>query len=89
MSGIKIAKANGTLLVEWQLLRIAIPLTEITEVAPNETYRGSGRTAVRIGLPAGTTDRVAIRTRTKDYIIYTSDGRAVSEQINGYMLRHQ
>lgn len=42
------------------------------EVSYDITYAGENKSAMRIGYPAGTTDRILIRTVRQNYIIYTN-----------------
>lgn len=38
----------------------------------DDTYAGKSKTAMRIGYPYGTTERIIIQTVQTDYLIYTS-----------------
>ncbi|MFQ3544459.1 hypothetical protein Q7A53_10240 [Halobacillus rhizosphaerae] len=73
MLGIKVKEESGSVIISWQLSRVEIPKNEITEVLNDSTYGGEERTAVRIGYPYATTERVVIKTSSQSYILFTND----------------
>ncbi|MBW3112333.1 MULTISPECIES: PH domain-containing protein [Bacillaceae] len=81
---VKVSRKDGNLHIKWQLSQIDIPISNIKEVSMDDTYSGEEKMAVRIGLPYGHTDRVVIKTRSKTYILYTSNG-GLKEKILSYM----
>jgi hypothetical protein len=71
---IKISKNDTNLTIKWQLSKIDIPLSEITDVLNDDTYGGEDKKAIRIGFPYGHTDRIVIKTTSESYIVFTSIG---------------
>ncbi|MFC0190382.1 hypothetical protein ACFFJY_18935 [Fictibacillus aquaticus] len=71
---IKVAKKGEHLLIKWQLSKIEIPLSDITDVVNDDTYAGEEKSAIRIGNPYGNTDRVVIKTLKGTYVLFTSIG---------------
>ncbi|WP_430743176.1 hypothetical protein [Bacillus atrophaeus] len=71
MLGIKVDKFNESLKISWQLSQIEIPIKEIKDVSLDLTYGGEEKSAIRIGTPYGTTDRVVIKTTNNTYIFFT------------------
>lgn len=80
MLGISVTPSGENLIIRWQLTKIEIPLAEITEVTLDDTYGGSDKEAIRIGTPYGTTDRVAIKTMTRTYLLFTTNATAIKEK---------
>lgn len=74
MFEVKINKKDDFIIVKWQLNTIKIPISEIIDVTDDDTYAGKSKTAMRIGYPYGTTERIIIQTVQTDYLIYTSIG---------------
>ncbi|AIQ55369.1 SunI/YnzG family protein [Paenibacillus sp. FSL R7-0331] len=77
MLGIKLNREGENLIIRWQLTKIEIPVTEITEITLDNTYGGSDKDAIRIGTPYGTTGRVLIRTKQRAYLLFTSDAEVI------------
>ncbi|HLR41267.1 MAG TPA: hypothetical protein VK091_06280 [Virgibacillus sp.] len=80
MFEIKVTKQGESIAIKWLLGKIKIPVSEIIDVTYDESYAGESKTAVRIGYPYGTTDRILIKTVKTNYIIYTSIG-SIKEKI--------
>lgn len=85
MLGISVEKFEDKLVVKWQLSKFEIPLTEIIEMTLDDTYGGEAKDAVRIGTPYGTTDRVVIRTRSKTYVLFTTNAAAIQNKVGRYL----
>ncbi|MDE5052866.1 hypothetical protein NQZ71_25810 (plasmid) [Niallia taxi] len=81
--GIEIKKTDIELLIKWQLTEVAILNEDILEVVEDETYAGEDTNAIRIGTPYGTTDRIYIKTKKRNYILYTTNKIALLKKING------
>lgn len=62
------------IVIKWQFRKIQIPISDIIKVTNDNTYAGEIKTAMRIGYPYGTSDRILIQTTKEDYLIYTSIG---------------
>ncbi|MBL4965100.1 SunI/YnzG family protein [Bacillus halotolerans] len=71
MLGIKVEKSNENLIISWQLSKIEIPIREINDVFLDLNYGGEEKSAVRIGFPYGSTDRIVIKTANNTYILFT------------------
>ncbi|MFT4400659.1 hypothetical protein ABZM97_10685 [Bacillus vallismortis] len=78
MLGINVEKTNENLIINWQLSKIEIPIKEIN-VDPN--YGGEEKSAVRIGFPYGSTDRVVIKTVNNTYILCTTNAASIMSKI--------
>ncbi len=74
MFEVKVEKKHDQLVIKWKFSKIKVPLLEIMEVSYDNTYAGENKSAMRIGYPYGTTDRILIRTVHQNYIIYTNIG---------------
>ncbi|MEI5907836.1 PH domain-containing protein [Bacillus spongiae] len=84
MFEVKVTKKDEHLQIKWNLSKIEIPLSDITEVQYDDTYSGEEKSALRFGYPYGNTDRVVIHTSSETYIIYTSIG-GLKEKILSFM----
>jgi hypothetical protein len=80
--GIEIKKTDTELLIKWQLTEVTILNEDILEVIEDETYAGEDLNAIRIGAPYGTTDRIYIKTKKQNYILYTTNKIALLNKIN-------
>jgi hypothetical protein len=75
---------NENLVIKWQLTKVEIPISDIIEVTSDDTYGGEDKTAIRIGHPYGTTDRIVVKTKAETYILFTSVG-VIKDRIVSYM----
>ncbi|WP_242217833.1 hypothetical protein [Bacillus cereus group sp. BfR-BA-01380] len=82
MLGIKVTKTDEELMIEWQLAKVCIPLKEIIEVTEDDTYGGEEASAIRIGTPYGTTDRILIRTTKQKYLLFTTNKTSILNAIH-------
>ncbi|MGA4466835.1 hypothetical protein ACPA2L_30175 [Bacillus bombysepticus] len=83
MLGINVIKTTEELIIKWQLAKVSIPLNEIIEVTEDDTYAGVEKTdAIRIGTPYGTTNRILIKTRKQDYVLFTTNMISIMNKIN-------
>ncbi|MGP7817684.1 SunI/YnzG family protein [Niallia sp. 01092] len=73
MLEVKVKLLNDVLIINWQLAKIDIPLSEIVKVTEDDTYAGEEKAAIRIGFPYPTTERIVIKTNSDTYILYTSE----------------
>ncbi|MCY7918957.1 PH domain-containing protein [Bacillus vallismortis] len=81
MLGINVEKSNENLMINWQLTKIEIPIKEINDVFLDPNYGGEGKSAVRIGFPYGSTDRVVIKTTNNTYILFTTNTASIMSKI--------
>ncbi|WP_339181921.1 hypothetical protein NST56_10740 [Bacillus sp. FSL R5-0560] len=81
MLGIKVEKSNDNLIINWQLSKIEIPIKEISDVFLDPNYGGEEKSAVRIGLPYGSTDRIVIKTANNTYILFTTNAASLMNKI--------
>lgn len=79
---IEVHKTDKELIIQWQLTEVRIPFQEIVEVVEDETYAGEDTSAIRIGAPYGTTDRIYIKTKKYNYILYTTNKITLLKKIN-------
>ncbi|MGD7009535.1 hypothetical protein [Metabacillus sp. 84] len=77
MHEVTIEQKNSNLVLKWQLSKIEIPLAAITEMTSDDTYGGAERTAVRVGFPSATADRILIKTSGQSYLIYSNAGSVI------------
>ncbi|OWR31381.1 hypothetical protein CDO73_06525 [Saccharibacillus sp. O23] len=81
MLGIDVKKSGEKVTIQWLLSKIEIPSADIAEVYLDDTYAGQDRDAIRIGTPYGTTDRVVVKTKHQNYILYTTNYEAVRSKL--------
>lgn len=81
-AGIKVIKTEDELIIKWQLSEVKIPLEDIIEVIEDETYGGQSPDSIRIGTPYGTTDRIIIRTKQHNYLLFTTNKFTILKEIN-------
>ncbi|MGD8190916.1 hypothetical protein ACQCN2_13140 [Brevibacillus ginsengisoli] len=81
MLGIDVTKSNDKVIIKWQLSKVEIPIHDIIDVRLDDTYGGEEKEAIRIGTPYGTTDRVVIETKTKTYILYTTNYYSIMHKL--------
>ena len=72
---------NGVTDPFYELLGV-VTLEDIIEVTEDDTYGGKQADAIRIGPPYGTTDRILIKTKKKDYILFTTNRATILNRIN-------
>ncbi|PJZ01186.1 MULTISPECIES: hypothetical protein [Bacillus] len=84
MLGINVEKSNENLMINWQLTKIEIPIKEINDVFLDPNYGGEEKSAVRIGFPYGSTDRVVIKTTNNTYILFTTNAASIMSKIVSY-----
>ena len=82
MLGINVEKSNENIVIKYQLAKVEIPISNIIEVTLDDTYAGTDEGAIRIGPPYGTTDRVLIKTKTNNYILFTTNYTFIMNKIN-------
>ncbi|HWO95854.1 MAG TPA: hypothetical protein VNM45_05885 [Bacillus sp. (in: firmicutes)] len=80
--GIHVKKTETELIIKWQLAKFNIPLEDIIEVIEDDTYGGKEAGAIRIGPPYGTTDRILVKTKKQDYIIFTTNKLTILKEIS-------
>ncbi|PKG23123.1 SunI/YnzG family protein [Niallia nealsonii] len=85
MIGIDAKKENDNVVIRHQFTKIEIPVLDITEVKLDDTYGGEPKEAIRVGIPYGTTDRIAIKTKNSSYILYTTNYVAVMNKLNSFI----
>ncbi|MCF7606398.1 PH domain-containing protein [Bacillus subtilis] len=81
MLGINVEKSNENLIINWQLSKIEIPIKEINDAFLDPNYGGEEKSAVRIGFPYGSTDRVVIKTANNTYIMFTTNAASIMSKI--------
>ncbi|WPP41351.1 hypothetical protein SK066_22825 [Paenibacillus hunanensis] len=82
MLGLDVKKVDQDIIIKYQLSKIVIPVADIVSVSLDDTYGGKEADAIRIGTPYGTTDRVAIQTKTQNYILFTTNYTQIMNTIN-------
>lgn len=83
MLGIDVIKTTEELIIKWQLAKVNIPLNEIIEVTEDDTYAGVEKNdAIRIGTAYNTTDRILIKTKKQDYVLFTTNKVSILNKIN-------
>ncbi|OEI74470.1 hypothetical protein BG616_09715 [Bacillus subtilis] len=81
MLGINVEKSNENLIIKWQLSKIEIPIREINDMFLDPNYGGEEKSAVRIGFPYGSTNRVVIKTANNTYIMFTTNAASFMSKI--------
>ncbi|WP_046212420.1 SunI/YnzG family protein [Paenibacillus wulumuqiensis] len=82
MLGIDVKKVDNDIVIKHQFTKLVIPVADIISVSLDDTYGGKEANAIRIGTPYGTTDRVAIQTKTNNYILFTTNYTQIMNTIN-------
>ncbi|MGE6375732.1 hypothetical protein [Peribacillus muralis] len=85
MLGINIDKINENLILKWQLSTVTIPISEIVSITRDGTYAGEEKSAIRIGTPYATTDRILIKTTKEKYILFTTNITSVENKLTSYL----
>ncbi|MEI4832021.1 hypothetical protein WAX78_21670 [Bacillus sp. FJAT-53711] len=80
-AGIDVTKTEKELIIKWQLATVNIPLEEIIEITEDDTYGGEKADAIRIGTPYGTTNRILIKTKKQNYILFMSHTPNILKEI--------
>ncbi|MHC5531433.1 SunI/YnzG family protein [Priestia megaterium] len=80
--GIDVKKTENELIIKWQLAKFNIALEDIIEVTEDDTYGGEEADAIPIGPPYGTTDRIFIKTKKQDYILFTTNRATILNRIH-------
>ncbi|MYL31484.1 MULTISPECIES: hypothetical protein [Halobacillus] len=73
MVGINVREKDGYVIISWHFSKVEIHKTDIIEVIDDDTYGGEEKTAVRMGYPYATTERLFIRTNNQNYILFTNN----------------
>ncbi|MFD0770458.1 hypothetical protein ACFQZ1_17060 [Bacillus sp. CGMCC 1.60114] len=81
MAGIDVKKTEKELIIKWQFATVNIPLEEIIEITEDDTYGGEKADAIRIGAPYGTTNRILIKTKKQNYILFMSHTPKILKEI--------
>lgn len=71
--GIKVKEKNGQIIISWMFSKVEIPKNEIKEINSDDTYGGEEQKALRIGYPNATYERILIKTKKQNYILFTND----------------
>ncbi len=82
MLGIDVQKVDQDIIIKHQFTKLVIPIADIVSVSLDDTYGGKEADAIRIGTPYGTTDRVAIQTKDKHYILFTTNYTSIMNTID-------
>lgn len=72
---------NENLIIKWKLSKIEIPIREINDMFLDPNYGGEEKSAIRIGFPYGSTDRVVIKTSNNTYIMFTTNAASFMSKI--------
>ncbi|NRD79866.1 hypothetical protein HPT25_21245 [Bacillus sp. BRMEA1] len=81
MLGIDVEKVGSELVIRHQLTKVEIPINDIVNVTSDDTYAGKEKDAIRIGSPYGNTDRIAIQTKTNNYVLFTTNYTSIMNKI--------
>ncbi|MFD1886062.1 SunI/YnzG family protein [Paenibacillus wenxiniae] len=73
MSGIKIARDEDQLVIDWQQSKLEIPLNEAVYVALDHEHPMLDRHPALIKTPYGTRERVMIQTGANTYLLLSGD----------------
>jgi hypothetical protein len=82
MFGIEVKKVASDIVIKFQLTKVVIPIADIINVTLDDTYADKEKDAIRIGLPYGTTDRIAIETKTSNYLLFSTNYSYIINTIN-------
>lgn len=82
MSQVNVEKREETIIIEWQLAEIYIPLREIIQITDKYTSCLDYNHIVNIGTPFHESKAVIIRTKKFCYVLYSTDTDSILNQIN-------
>lgn len=85
MLGISIKKINDNIIIKWQLSTVTIPITGIVSITKDETYAGEEKSAIRLGIPYATTDRIVIKTIKDTYILFSTNVPSLEKKLTSYL----
>lgn len=85
MLGISIKKINDNIIIKWQLSTVTIPITEIVSITKDETYACEEKSAIRLGTPYATTDRIVIKTIKDTYILFSTNVTSLEKKLTSYL----
>ncbi len=77
MSGIKIARDDDQLIIDWQQSKLEIPLNEAVYVTLDQEYPMLDCHPALLKTPYGTRERVMIQTGTDTYLLLNGDRMTV------------
>lgn len=69
MSGIRVARDEEQLVIDWQQSKIEIPLGEAVHVAVDQDVFGSDDHPALLKCPYGTRERIVIQTSPDTYLV--------------------
>ncbi|WP_280771185.1 hypothetical protein [Salipaludibacillus daqingensis] len=85
MFEIDVSTSRSHLIIQWQLSNIKVPIKEITEISHDDSYGGVNQPGIRIGTPSDSTDRLVIKTPSRNFILFTSKGPQLENKLNSIM----
>lgn len=81
MTEIEIIKSKEIITITWQSAIINIPLEDIVEVNKNNTITNTTK-VVKIGNKFQSSGNIFIRTKTLDYVLFTTNKLTLLNKIN-------
>jgi hypothetical protein len=74
---IKVEKIGSDIVIKHLFTKVVIPISDIMSVSFDDTYGGKEKAAIRIGHPRSSTERIAIKTKTSNYILFVPNYTSV------------
>ncbi|QWH75457.1 hypothetical protein EXW59_00845 (plasmid) [Bacillus mycoides] len=81
MTEIEIIKSKEIITITWQSAIISIPLEDIVEVNKNNTITNTTK-VVKVGKQFQYSENIFIRTKTLDYVLFTTNKLTLLNKIN-------
>ncbi|QWH64298.1 hypothetical protein EXW39_30200 (plasmid) [Bacillus mycoides] len=81
MTEIEIIKSKEIITITWQSAIINIPLEDIVEVNKNNTITNTTK-VVKVGNKFQSSGNIFIRTKTLDYVLFTTNKLTLLNKIN-------
>ncbi|EGA90951.1 putative cytoplasmic protein [Planococcus donghaensis MPA1U2] len=85
MFEVYVKQVDTDIVIKWLFTKIKIPIADIVTITTDDTYGGKEKTAIRIGMPYGTTDRVVIVTKQSTYLLFTTNYLSIQNKLNSYI----
>jgi len=81
MMEIKVEKMGSDIVIKHLFTKVVIPISDIISVSFDDTYGGKEKDAIRIGHPRSSTERIAIKTKTSNYLLFVPNYSSIMNLI--------
>ncbi|MFP7298664.1 hypothetical protein [Neobacillus niacini] len=77
----KVKKIDNDIVIKHLFTKVVIPISDLISVSFDDTYGGEEKDAIRIGHPRSSTERIAIKTKTVNYLLFTPNYNSIMNLI--------